>query len=314
MVKHKFTYSDLMGELSNQSTADGSPTLYSNLFKESFHSKSGAIAEARIKFLAPADVNHLNTKDKINVLDVCVGMGYNSACLLESISNTSLTLHWWGLELDPRPLKIALQSLDFTKNWSREILNNLESLVEFSEWNQKRSKGIMLWGDARNTIKQLPTNLKLDLILLDAFSPSNCPSLWSKEFLFDLSSRLSPGGKLITYCTAAAIRNTLRDLGLEVLSLKPSQEDKKHWSIGTVAIFRQGDIEVKTKNQSWVPLSPREEEHLLTKASIPYRDPTGESTSKEILIRRKIEQSKSNLECSSSWQKRWEKEQLIKSD
>ena len=47
-------------------------------------------------------------------------------------------------------------------------------------------------------------------------------------------------------------------------------------------------------------------EHLNTKASIPYRDPTGEMLSTEILEIRKKEQKFSNLLDTNSWRKRWE--------
>ena len=53
-------------------------------------------------------------------------------------------------------------------------------------------------------------------------------------------------------------------------------------------------------------LSTRELEHLVTRSSIPYRDPTGKGSSKEIILKRKLEQSKSHLIKTSSWRKRWE--------
>ena len=52
-------------------------------------------------------------------------------------------------------------------------------------------------------------------------------------------------------------------------------------------------------------LSTRELEHLTTRSSIPYRDPTGKGNSKEIILNREIEQSKSQLINTSSWRKRW---------
>ena len=47
-------------------------------------------------------------------------------------------------------------------------------------------------------------------------------------------------------------------------------------------------------------------EHLNTKASIPYRDPTGEMLSKEILEIREKEQQFSKLLNTNSWRKKWE--------
>jgi len=48
-----------------------------------------------------------------------------------------------------------------------------------------------------------------------------------------------------------------------------------------------------------------EEEHLCTRASIPYRDPSGRASAEEILERRRLEQQQSPLEGSTAWQRRW---------
>ena len=48
-----------------------------------------------------------------------------------------------------------------------------------------------------------------------------------------------------------------------------------------------------------------EEEHLLTKASIPYRDPTLRSITKDIIQRRVREQMLSNLKTTKKWRDKW---------
>jgi tRNA U34 5-methylaminomethyl-2-thiouridine-forming methyltransferase MnmC len=48
-----------------------------------------------------------------------------------------------------------------------------------------------------------------------------------------------------------------------------------------------------------------EEEHLLTKASIPYRDQYLNSSKDDILRRRLEEQLLSNLVSTKEWRKKW---------
>jgi len=60
-----------------------------------------------------------------------------------------------------------------------------------------------------------------------------------------------------------------------------------------------------SKNLQFKDLSSRELEHLATRSSIPYRDPTGKGNSKAIILAREVEQSKSQLINTSSWRKRW---------
>ena len=60
-----------------------------------------------------------------------------------------------------------------------------------------------------------------------------------------------------------------------------------------------------SENCQFKDLSTRETEHLATRSSIPYRDPTGKGNSNEIISTRRIEQSKSQLIQTSLWRKRW---------
>ncbi len=82
-------------------------------------------------------------------------------------------------------------------------------------------------------------------------------------------------------------------------------DNRKKWSAGTVATKRQLEQQFISTNCQIKDLSTRELEHLATRSSIPYRDPTGRGKPKEIISTREIEQSKSQLINTSSWRKRW---------
>ena len=66
-------------------TNDGSVGLYSTDFNDIYHSATGALTEAYEKFIFPVDFNNLLQKDKIKVLDICYGIGYNSKSFLNFI-------------------------------------------------------------------------------------------------------------------------------------------------------------------------------------------------------------------------------------
>ena len=68
---------------------------------------------------------------------------------------------------------------------------------------------------------------------------------------------------------------------------------------------KQFEQQMIVKNYQIKELSIKEVEHLATRSSIPYRDPTGKGNSKEIISTREIEQSKSQLINTSAWRKRW---------
>ena len=293
-----------MGELNAFPTADGSFSLHSEHFDEAFHNSAGALNEARVKFAQPAELTRFSSGQTLRILDVCIGLGYNTAVVLEAMPTQAPTVQWWGLELDRRPLELALEQARFCSTWSTSVLQRLISIRDHDGWDQPESRGKMLWGDARKTLDQLPQDEPLDLILHDAFSPGRCPQLWSEEFLYDLAARLAPGGRLLTYSRAAAIRASLQRAGLQLFSLLPVPGERRGWSSGTMAV-KQADINVVETGTGWRSLAKMEQEHLHTRAAVPFRDPTGEDEAEVILMRRNTEQQHCGLETTNAWQHRW---------
>ena len=64
-------------------TSDGSVGLYSVDSGDIYHSAVGAVTESYYKYILPANVcKHLLNNEKIHVLDLCYGIGYNSKSFL----------------------------------------------------------------------------------------------------------------------------------------------------------------------------------------------------------------------------------------
>ena len=124
------------------------------------------------------------------------------------------------------------------------------------------------------------------------------------EFLSKVVEKLNPQGYLITYSSSAAVRKTLINLGLEIFTIKPFFNEKTFWSQGTVAIAKLYKNKLVT-NFNLEKLSVMEEEHLLTKASIPYRDQDLNSSKDDIIKKRLNEQLSSNLLSTKKWRKKW---------
>ena len=294
-----------MDDLKKHTTKDGSFSLYSYRYGEGFHDKDGALKESIDKYLLPAQLEQFFKQEKIVILDVCMGLGYNTGCILEVLIQNNIKIEWHGLENDLRPLNIGLKEKTFQGIWSPKVLQFFNCLDNSGKWTDGFNEGTIHWGDARQKIHEIKASIKFDLILLDPFSPRNCPELWTEEFISVLSKRLSFKGRLITYSTAASIRGSLIRAGLKIYSIIPSIYDHNKWSLGTVAMKKNSEQQSFSKNCRFKDLSTKEREHLDTRSSIPYRDPTGKTNSKEITLAREIEQSKSQLTNTSSWRKRW---------
>ena len=292
-----------MSELKEVLTKDGSFTLRSPIFQENFHSLEGALKETEIKFINPSDLKRFNDKS-LNVLDICFGLGYNSASLFNNLIRQNSFINWYALEIDKKPLKYSLGNKSFQNLWHPKVLKIFKELSKNSKYKDQSFVCDILWGDAREKIKNIPANIKFELIYLDGFSPQKCPQIWSVEFLAKVTQKLNPQGYLITYSCSAAIRRTLKDFGLNIFNIKPNLVSKNLWSNGTIAV-KIIDKKAIQNNLYIKNLSSMEEEHLLTKASIPYRDPTLSSDPKDIIQRRVNEQFLSNLKTSKKWRDKW---------
>ena len=292
-----------MSELIEVLTGDGSYSLRSVFFQDNFHSSLGALEETKLKFTVPSDLHRFQDRS-LNVLDICFGLGYNSASLLSELNKQKSYLNWYALEIDKRPLEYSLRNKSFLKLWDPKVKKIFESLYRKDYFEDRFFKCNILWGDAREKINIIPSAIKFDLIYLDGFSPPKCPQVWTFEFLSKVKEKLNPQGYLITYSSSAAVRKTLRNLGLEIFSIKPSLNNSTLWSQGTVAISKFYKNKLKN-NFNFGKLSVMEEEHLLTKASIPYRDQDLNSSKNDIIKKRLDEQLSSNLISTSKWREKW---------
>ena len=292
-----------LGALRVYPTADGSFSLHSDHFGEAFHNSAGALNEARAKFVQPAELQRFSNGHALKILDVCLGLGYNTAAVLDALPTAEPVVQWWGLELDRRPLEQALGQVSFKKLWPAPVLDKLEAIRDQGGWQEHNSRGIQLWGDARPMLEEIPECVRFDLILLDAFSPQRCPELWSEEFLGALARRLAPQGRLLTYSRSAAVRTSLKRAGLRLFSLLPAPGERVGWSSGTLAT--PPDATCPQEGPGWRPLSAMEWEHLQTRAAVPFRDPQGNATADTILERRRDEQGHCGYEPTNAWQRRW---------
>ena len=320
------------GGLRPQIGADGSFSLFSGRFGEGFHGPIGALQEAQVKFVRPAQLERFQPGERLRVVDVGFGLGTNTAALLEAAQARGLALQIWGLELDPEPLRQALASPTFRRQWQEGTLTLLEGLLEDGQAPAGPAPGRtgsaqVLWGDARQGVRTLLQSGaagglglegRCDLVLLDAFSPQRCPELWSLEFLGALARLLRPDGRLLTYCCAAAVRRSLLLAGLTLASIQPPTpltpatgpgQRPEPWSYGTAASPRALPAELTPMPGAGpaplAPLNAMEIEHLATRAAEPYRDPDGRADAAAILAARQRAQALSQAGSTSAWRRRW---------
>ena len=234
---------------SAQVTADGSLTFFSEAFGELFHSHTGARQEAEMKFVAACQLaKKASEGNRLQLLDICYGLGYNTAAALACIwrTNPQCQVKLIALELEASvPAQAIAENL--LCQWPPPIPQLLKQLSSSHHFETEGFSGQLCLGDARQHIPEISQwDCKADAIFLDPFSPPKCPQLWTMDFLSQVSQCLKPSGILATYSCAASVRAALQLAGLQI----GSSVSVGRRSPGTVAGF---------VDQGFIPLSPKRE-------------------------------------------------------
>lgn len=264
-------------------TADGSYTLKSNNVNdksETMHTHHGAITESMEKFIKPAK---LEGKKKVNILDICSGLGYNAASCIEFLDDNV------DIEIDMIEIsKETLASSLFIENPIKSY-NIIKSAVENRLYNDgtlgfkfnkeeipDRIKINIYLSDARYVIKEI--DKKYDAVFLDPFSPLKSPELYTLEFFLILKNLLKDDGVILTYTSAAPVRSAMVHAGLYV---------------GEGPLFGRksgGTVASKVPEIIKKSLSDNDERMIaLSDAGIPFRDPELNESSDEIRKKREDE-------------------------
>ncbi|MCF6243729.1 MAG: hypothetical protein L3J43_01685 [Sulfurovum sp.] len=193
---------------------DGSYTLFSHDFNEPYHStKDGALHESLEKHVKPALLIK-STQDKLIILDICFGIGYNTFATLYYIKKYEIQtkFHILSPEFDEGLVR-SLKDFSFPPEFDN-IKHIIQTVAENLYYEDKQFKIEILLGDARASIIKIRE--KIDIVYQDAFSPVHNPLLWTKEWFSDVRAICNDDAILTTYSTAAAIRLGLYENGFYI--------------------------------------------------------------------------------------------------
>jgi tRNA U34 5-methylaminomethyl-2-thiouridine-forming methyltransferase MnmC len=200
-------------------TDDGSYTLYSEEFGEHYHStQAGALHESLRKHVIPALMLQ-HTRDKLTILDICFGLGYNTLSTIHYIQKENLNtqVHIISPEFDEELVR-SLADFDYPPEFD-DLRPMIESISQNGHYEDEQFRIDVLIGDAREIIKELKP--RFDIIYQDAFSPAKNPLLWTREWFGDIRALCADDAVLTTYSVAAAIRMGLHENGFGLYAYHP---------------------------------------------------------------------------------------------
>ena len=220
-------------------TADGSCTLYSERYAQTFHSRHGAARESRHVFLdATGSAAPLLAGHPLRVLEVGFGSGLNALLTADAARRGGAALHYTALEQELlpatwlRPLGHAalLQHAGLAEILYAGIDSGIDGRAARLQIELAPGIGVeILRGDARDARL---TAAHYDAVYLDAFSPDSNPELWGEDFLAALFAALRPGGRLATYSAKGSVRRALLAVGFAARRL-PGPPGKREMLLAT---------------------------------------------------------------------------------
>ncbi|MBN2164070.1 MAG: TIGR01212 family radical SAM protein [Pontiellaceae bacterium] len=260
--------------LKSVETEDGSVTFWNEEYKEHYHTPAGARMEAVEKYIVPSRLEARLQSEDVALLDVCFGLGYNSFAAMNSAAyglERAHQLNITALEMDRRVVGAAATNVQPSEGDSFDWQQALQALHDSGFCSSSNTTCRLFWGDARYTVTKLPEH-SFDLVFLDAFSTQRNSELWTVDFFNKLRRLMKPDAVLLTYCAAIPVRAGLMAAGFHVGETEPVGRQRS----GTLAALNSKLIER--------PL-PDHERRMITETTrgLPYRDPHGVWTNKEIL-------------------------------
>ncbi len=223
-------------------TADGSKTLRSERYAQTFHSDKGAVTESKHVFLESSEVAPiLRTGKAQSVLEIGFGTGLNFFLTADVALNHQAKLTYTALEQTLLPASV-IQQLGYEEHLENKDV--LESYLKFREslpddvangrylFEFKTVRLGLFIGEA--TTQTLEEN-SFDVIYQDAFSPDANPELWSETFFAHLYTSLKTGGKLTTYSVKGDVRRTLQNVGFSVEKCPGPPGGKREMLVATEA-------------------------------------------------------------------------------
>lgn len=196
-------------------TNDGSYTLHIPEWDEHYHSKHGALQEAKHVFIENG-VQKLSNLKSVRILEMGFGTGLNAILSAEWAMKNNVKIEYIGVEKYPLGVS-EIEGLKYG-DFLNENLFDLFLKMHAIDWNQKNQINA-LFNLEKMSVDFFQLNLEkesLDVIYFDAFGIRVQPELWTAEIFEPLYTFLKTGGLLTTYASNGNARRALQSVGFEV--------------------------------------------------------------------------------------------------
>ena len=198
-------------------TEDGSTSIHLPDWNENYHSKHGAIQEAKHVFIK----NGLEIfKNKsVAILEIGFGTGLNAIITFLEGKKLNQKIDYHGIEAFPVATE-EIKLMNYEEQLNATEFEDVFAKMHQSDWEEK----IHLSSDFSITKRKqffndLTDTNYFDLIYFDAFGYRVQPDLWSTAIFQKMYDALKPNGILVTYAARGVVKRSMIEVGFKVEKL-----------------------------------------------------------------------------------------------
>tara|TARA_R110002033_G_scaffold170434_2_gene212938 strand:- start:149 stop:832 length:684 start_codon:yes stop_codon:yes gene_type:complete len=204
-------------------TADGSSTIHLPDWDEQYHSKHGAIQEAKHVFIKHGFHHYLTLypfeKYPVFILEIGFGTGLNAFITLLEAEKRHIYVNYVSVEAYPVEMDEINQLNYPTTLEAIEKAHIFKHLHEL-DWENKHQLTLSFCLTKQkkcfSEIKDLNT---FNIIYFDAFGARVQPELWTESIFQKMYDALLPNGILVTYAAKGSVRRAMQTVGFKVEKL-----------------------------------------------------------------------------------------------
>lgn len=195
-------------------TSDGSTTIHLPEWNEQYHSKHGAIQEAKHVFIKHGlDVV---AKENISILEIGFGTGLNAIITFLEIQNTAKKIEYTGVEAFPVAAD-EIDRLNYISELNAENFQKEFDVMQKSNWEKRAliSENFTLLKQQKK-FEEINAIEEFDLVYFDAFGARVQPELWTESIFELMFKAVKKGGILVTYSAKGSVRRAMQKVGFKV--------------------------------------------------------------------------------------------------
>ncbi|TQD37745.1 tRNA (5-methylaminomethyl-2-thiouridine)(34)-methyltransferase MnmD [Haloflavibacter putidus] len=200
-------------------TADGSTSIHLPEWEEQYHSKHGAIQEAKHVFLKSGldyFVEKNPTQTEIAILEIGFGTGLNALLTALVAEKKNLQIDYTGVEAYPVEM-VELEKLNYTKQLSNRNAELYFSKIHQANWEAKQNITTnFALTKQQKFFKNIADSTLHNLVYFDAFGARVQPELWEESIFEIMHNALRKNGVLVTYSAKGSARRAMQKVGFEV--------------------------------------------------------------------------------------------------